>query len=192
MNSQEIVEKYNVKLNGQQLLFADYDICLRNAPFLLFNADKEESQKILINWWMNVYFPDGSGENRTDFNVYQTYSHALYKYFNYAKADGCYNRETNQSIVSFTAYKKHDLIKQYNELSLWIPYIKTQNDKDGKEYKYIGVIDRTLSEGGIYQIHIYDDYVQFGITRWGHYDDLKRFDNLLDCVKYIQKEKYYE
>lgn len=53
MDSQTIVEKYQAKLSGQQMLFADHDYILRQTSFK--SIDPSFDKESIVHFWMNVY-----------------------------------------------------------------------------------------------------------------------------------------
>ena len=103
---------------------------------------------------------------------------------------GSYNPETNQMVVQISL-KSNDsdgLHLAHDGLNEVIPHI---NAVFG--YKYINIIDYTLSEHGSYSLRVYEDNVKsFKLTvdRWHRESVVYESDNLMDVLAYIQKHHY--
>lgn len=103
---------------------------------------------------------------------------------------GCYDSETDQMVVQISL-KSND----YEGLKLvhaglveLIPHIIPTFG-----YKYINVIDYTLSEHGSYSLRVYEDDVKsfkLTITRWHRESVVYESDNLMDVLAYIQKHHH--
>jgi hypothetical protein len=105
---------------------------------------------------------------------------------------GCYNSETDQMVVQISL-KSND----YEGLKLvhaglveLIPHIIPTFG-----YKYINVIDYTLSEHGSYSLRVYEDDVKsfkLTVTRWHRESVVLVYesDNLMDVLAYIQKHHH--
>ena len=103
---------------------------------------------------------------------------------------GCYNSETDQMVVQISL-KSND----YEGLKLvhaglveLIPHIIPTFG-----YKYINVIDYTLSEHGSYSLRVYEDDVKsfkLTVTRWHRESVVYESDNLMDVLAYIQKHHH--
>lgn len=191
MNSQTIVEKYGAKLEGQQLLWQDYDLILRKTPFQ--DIDPEFNKQALIHWWMEVYVSDGCGEQETSQKVYSSWSNGLYKNFEYAKASGLYHSQNNQSAIQLGAIKNEPIEDQIEELKMWLSYTKPIKNEYGVEYKFVSIFESTLSRHGIYHLQIHsDDNIKLMFTRYGNPSVLKEFKSLEDAVEYVAKNHYYK
>ena len=103
---------------------------------------------------------------------------------------GSYNPETNQMVVQISL-KSNDsdgLHLAHDGLNEVIPHI---NAAFG--YKFIKIIDHTLSEHGSYDFRIYEEqHNQFKlmITRWHRESLVYESDNLMDVLAYIQKHHH--
>ena len=100
---------------------------------------------------------------------------------------GSYNPETNQMVVQISL-KSNDsdgLHLVHDGLNEVIPHIIPSFG-----YKFITVIDHTLSEYGSYSLRIYEEqHNQFKLmdTRWHRESVVYESDNLMDVLVYIQK-----
>ena len=103
---------------------------------------------------------------------------------------GSYNPETNQMVVQISL-KSNDsdgLHLAHDGLNGVIPHI---NAAFG--YKFIDIIDYTLSEHGSYSLRVYEDDVKsfkLTITRWHRESVVYESDNLMDVLAYIQKHHH--
>jgi hypothetical protein len=190
MDSQTIVDRYEAKLEGQQLLFPDSNIVLRNTKFK--KIDPEFDKAAIVHWWMNVYVPEGHGENKTEYEVYNTWSNAVYPYFRNIHISG-YNPHTDQQAVTFAGYKKEPVDPQIEELRLWVPHIKPCKDKNDRVGKHVKVFEHTLSENGSWHLWIYsDNEYALGTMRWHRYTQTATFDSLGKSVWFITQHYYYK
>lgn len=103
---------------------------------------------------------------------------------------GCYNSETDQMVVQMSLNSNdHEGLKLVHAgLVELIPHIIPTFG-----YKYINIIDYTLSEHGSYSFRIYEEeHSQFKlmITRWHRESVVYESDNLMDVLAYIQKHHY--
>ena len=100
---------------------------------------------------------------------------------------GSYDPETNQMVVQISL-KSNDvdgLKLAHDGLNEVIPHIIPSFG-----YKFITVIDHTLSEYGLYSLRIYEEqHNQFKlmVTRWHRESVVYESDNLMDVLVYIQK-----
>ena len=103
---------------------------------------------------------------------------------------GSYNPETNQMVVQISL-KSNDsdgLHLAHDGLNEVIPHI---NAAFG--YKFIKIIDHTLSEHGSYSLRVYEDDVKsfkLTVTRWHRESVVYESDNLMDVLVYIQKHHH--
>ena len=103
---------------------------------------------------------------------------------------GSYNPETNQMVVQISL-KSNDsdgLHLAHDGLNEVIPHI---NAAFG--YKFIKIIDHTLSEHGSYSLRVYEDDVKsfkLTVTRWHRESVVYESDNLMDVLTYIQKHHH--
>ena len=103
---------------------------------------------------------------------------------------GSYNPETNQMVVQISL-KSNDvdgLKLAHDGLNEVIPHI---NAAFG--YKFIKIIDHTLSEHGSYSLRVYEDDVKsfkLTVTRWHRESVVYESDNLMDVLAYIQKHHH--
>ena len=100
---------------------------------------------------------------------------------------GSYNSETDQMVVCMSLkFNDADGLKlAHDGLNEVIPHIIPSFG-----YKFITVIDHTLSEYGSYSLRIYEEqHNQFKlmITRWHRESVVYESDNLMDVLAYIQK-----
>ena len=103
---------------------------------------------------------------------------------------GSYNPETNQMVVQISL-KSNDsdgLHLAHDGLNEVIPHIIPTFG-----YKYINIIDYTLSEHGSYSLRVYEDDVKsfkLTVTRWHRESVVYESDNLMDVLTYIQKHHH--
>ena len=103
---------------------------------------------------------------------------------------GCYNPETHQMVVQI-ALNSNDfdgLHLVHDGLNEVIPHIIPSFG-----YKFIDIIEYTLSEHGVYHLHVYEEgHNQFKlmITRWHRESLVYESDNLMDVLAYIQKHHH--
>ena len=103
---------------------------------------------------------------------------------------GSYDPETNQMVVQISL-KSNDvdgLKLAHDGLNEVIPHIIPCFG-----YKFITVIDHTLSEYGSYSLRIYEEqHNQFKlmVTRWHRESVVYESDNLMDVLVYIQKHHH--
>lgn len=195
--SKFFADAFNAKLTGQQLLFEDYDLILRRTPFKdLFEPQAEQvrtefNRTALIHWWMNVYVPNGRGDQETPYEVYRTWSNAMWQNFKYVSCDG-YRIETNQNVVKIACCKKEPLEPQLEELKLWIPHIKESMDEEQRMGKHISIFERGLCEYAIYSLAVYSDLdIVIGEFSHGSYKVVNKFDNLAEAVDLIRNKYWY-
>lgn len=192
MTNAEMVKAYDAKLEGQLLLFPDDDIILRKTKFKEINP--EFDKMALIHWWMNIYLPEyHTEEEHTPYEIYNTWSSAVYKYFHYTTVNMGYNPKTNQQGVKFMGYLKEPVEEQKKELELWLPYIKPYKDENGRLRKRISIMEKDLSEHGSWSLCVFSDteYV-LGVSRWHRYEETTKFDCLGKAVWFIANHRWYE
>lgn len=192
MDSQTIVDAYQAKVSGQGLLWHDPDFILRKTSYQ-DTPDKEFNQQAVIHWWMNVYDPNGRGDDETPYEVYKTWNNALYKNFKYTRTNG-YNTETNQACVHFAPYKEESLDDQEEELKLWLPHVKPSRCEEAeKEGKFVDLFEHTFSEHGSYYLWLFSDteLCLYKCT-YGSIRCLQTFTSLSDMIEYVAKHHYYE
>lgn len=103
---------------------------------------------------------------------------------------GSYNSETNQMVVQISL-KSNDsdgLHLAHDGLSEVIPHIIPNFG-----YKFIKIIDYTLSEHGSYSLRVYEDDAKsfkLTVTRWHRESVVYESDNLMDVLAYIQKHHH--
>jgi hypothetical protein len=189
MDSQTIVNKYEAKLEGQQLLFSDDDLVLRKTPFKSISEDFDK--EVVIHWWMNVYVPNGYGELETPYPVYSTWSNAVYKCFNAVKTGG-YCTETNQTGIEVCFYRDDPLDEQIAEVKMWLSHLKPIKKGDTTAI-HLGVFEHTLSEGGVYTLWVYpENKVILEKCTYGRIHPLKEFSSLDEAFKYVAQNHWYE
>ena len=103
---------------------------------------------------------------------------------------GSYNPETNQMVVQISLKSNdHEGLKLVHAgLIGLIPHIDAVFG-----YKFINIIDYTLSEHGSYSLRVYEDDVKsfkLTVTRWHHESVVYESDNLMDVLAYIQKHHH--
>lgn len=103
---------------------------------------------------------------------------------------GSYNPQTNQMVVQISL-KSNDsdgLHLVHDGLNEVIPHIIPSFG-----YKFIKIIDHTLSEHGSYGFRIYEEghnRFKLMITRWHRESVVYESDNLMDVLVYIQKHHH--
>jgi len=201
MTSERIVERFNAKLKGQQLLFEDPDIVLRNTKFRpLADELLSEAQEMIIHWWMNVYVPDGRGDNHTPQEIFSSWSNAKYHYFKFCQVDG-YCPDIQQSAIHLKCYKQMPLAPQVRELQMWLEPAKSFILSTGRTKKptdrvgkYVSIFEHTLSRWASYYLYVYSDDTDCAIysNRYGRYSLEKEFKTLESAVDYIRLNLWYE
>lgn len=188
MESQAIVDRWGAKLSGQQVLFPDPDLVLRRTLFTE-TGDKSFDQEALIHWWMHVYNYDKDylPDNKVPYEVYKTYSNALLKFFNYAKASGCYSPKTNQSVIDLACYKHKPVEDHMAELNMWLPHIIEING-----CKYVKIFERSLSEYGVYTMRVYKDRTDLEFCRHGHVEVIETRPTVEKMVAHVHDRHYYQ
>ena len=103
---------------------------------------------------------------------------------------GSYYPETNQMVVQISL-KSNDvdgLKLAHDGLNEVIPHIIPSFG-----YKFIDIIDYTLSEHGSYSLRVYENDVKpfkLTVTRWHRESVVYESDNLMDVLVYIQKHHH--
>lgn len=185
-----MVELLGGQTSGYTLLWEDNEYTLRNTPFKS-TSDKKKDKEIIAYWWLQAYVPDGFGNEKTPYEIYRTWSNALYG-FECVGPDSSYNPDTKQCSAKFCVEKDSDLQTGLEELFLILPLMKSLEEK-GQKYKYFGVFERSLSEYGVYSVKYYDDLnIELGITVYGSYRILEKFTSPEALLKELQRKYYYE
>lgn len=194
MNSKEIVKAYGATLKGQQLLFPDDDIILRNTPFIE-SGDKSFDREALVHWWLNVYVPDGHGDDDTPYEVFKSWSDGISHNFKYINSFG-HNPETQQRAISLWTYKKDSVEAHLEDLNMWLPHIIPSTDENGRgerKAKHIEIMEHTCSRYGRYSMSIYSDReVTVNCLSYGRHRVLKRFDCIEDAVEFVKDNHCYK
>jgi hypothetical protein len=110
---------------------------------------------------------------------------------------------TGQKNISLTMYKNDpdNLQKTYDSVLLLLPYMipfpkEGRKDRIIEEFigkKVFGIFEHTLSENGIYYFLISENgNTEIGIQRYSRFSILKEFKTILDGLKYVQNNLYYE
>jgi hypothetical protein len=194
MDSAVMVEKYGAQLEGQQLLWRDDNITLRNTPFK--PVEPEFDRQALIHWWMHVYVPDGRGDENTPYEVFKTWSNSVYGLFQYVSVNG-YVPDTMQSAVQFVADRDAPIVDQVAELRLWLPHIRPwiydKSEFQPRLVRFVKVFEHTLSEHGSYHL-LFDPETEeswLEKTTWGHARTVKNFPTLEEMVGYVASHHWY-
>ena len=104
---------------------------------------------------------------------------------------GSYNPETNQMVVQISLkFNDVDGLKlAHDGLNEVIPHIIPSFG-----YKFIDIVDYTLSEYGSYSLRIYArrlrNQFKLMVTRWHRESVVYESDNLMDVLVYIQKHHH--
>jgi hypothetical protein len=204
--SKIIVDRYKAKLEGQQLLWTDYDYILRYTKFQPV-GDRNFDQQAIIHWWMNIYIPrdDGIEELVTPYAVFESWSNALRDNFKYVSCFG-YFPSSNQSAIQVRTYKGESVEDVVAELEMWLPYLKAIDchvhdtkisSKETILGQHVKIQEYTLSEYGVYSLQIFDGSsgcgakkFEIGKTTYGHYRVLESFATLKDAITYISRHHW--
>lgn len=190
MDSKTIVDAYGAKLSGQGLLFEDHDYTLRHTPFKEINPQFD--REAVVHWWMNVYVPDGWGDDRTPQEIHETWSSAIFKTFLYIHQSG-YNPRTNQTSIDIACIGDVPVEPQLEELRMWLSEYKPIPTEGDGDVHYVGIFESTLSEFGIYHLEVYDDEsCIIRKTTYGRPEILSTFDNLKSALDYIRLNLWYQ
>jgi len=167
------------------MLFPELD--RYNQPFVS-TGNPDEDRKLIIDFWMNVYLPEGRGVEKTSYETYKTWSNASWNLFKYVKDGSGYVPDTNQQSVKIALVKNDPLEPQLEEFNMWFPHIKQRSEG----YKWIDILEETCSEYGCYDIHAYPDKFDLMFTRHRRQELLKSFPGAAECLDYIRQHHYYE
>jgi hypothetical protein len=111
---------------------------------------------------------------------------------------------TKQKCIKLMMYKENpdNLQKTYNSILSLLPYIiplpakNTEGEPVEEEFidkKIFGIFEHTLSENGIYFFLISKNgSTEIARQRYSRLSILKRFETIMDGLKYIQNNFYYE
>lgn len=105
-----------------------------------------------------------------------------------------YYPETQQSSIHIRLKKREDerLLKVYEGLVKILPFIKPLSKDLEKGWKRIGIMEKTLSQYGIYTLLVGEGACAIEKTTYGRSTVLATFDTLLEALRYIQKHVYYK
>lgn len=185
MTSKEIVDRYKAKLKGQKMLWEDCDFILKKTRFK--KIDPEFDRQALVHWWMYVYGPEDYGPETTPFEVFNTWSNAMYPNFKYVNVSG-YVPATKQSCVQFSGYRHDPIQSQVEDLEMWLPHVKPNK----KGYKFIDVFEYTASAHGIFFLEFYPKSIHLNKTTYGTTATLKKFKTVAETVEYVVEHHPYE
>lgn len=161
---------------------------LREKSLTLFDQIESIKNKITEQKIQQSIEPDWEFLLKND-NGTVAYNELKQQLKKFGLETGSYNHETNQMVVQISL-KSNDsdgLHLVHDGLSEVIPHIIPNFG-----YKFIKIIDHTLSEHGSYSLRIYEEHNQFKlmITRWHRESVVYESDNLMDVLTYIQKHHH--
>lgn len=191
MTSEEIVERYGAKLKGQQRLWDDPDLVLRQTPFRP-TGERRFDRDAIAWWWLNVYVPDGYGDEKTPYEVYKTWSAAVYECFRYVRLSG-YWSETNQQAVQILGYRAEPPEAHTADLLVWLPHVREGRGRSDRPGKHLDVFEHTLSQYGTYTLTVNGDgSATLGIQAYGRWRELRAFGSAEAAVDHVRLNHWYE
>jgi hypothetical protein len=161
------------------------------ANYNKINKIKDEIGKVLItktpsNW--NLLLDEQSGEF-----VYKKYSEKLNEK---GLIGGGYLPDTGQRCIKIAMIKgdKSSFSNTFTALNEILPFIKSITKGNNKGFKYVDILESTLSENGCYYILLNrkEKIYKLMQDRYHHTSELKIFNSLIDILKYIQNNHWYE
>jgi len=112
--------------------------------------NKVRGAKTLLKWWLEAYKPWPSPPQE----LYRERTNQFHKYFKTLRAGG-HIQQTRQGCIVWHPDNTISKAVHLRELRMAIPLIKPVNDEDtGETFKYIDVMEYTLSANGSYALHI--------------------------------------
>jgi hypothetical protein len=210
---QEIVDRVGYKLEGQLSLFPDPEFIIQNSKFKS-SGDLDFDRRQIAYYWMH-YSPDSNikGESKKLTAVYHSWSDACYQNFTFIRCTGAHWLETNQIVVSISAYQDQPAADHLHELYYWLPYIKPVvcevgkaqdcKEKDklwGEEASaiQIKIFEHTLSASGAWRMRIYEQkenrpsIYQIAFYRSRYVYSIKWADSLEQLIESIKEQCYYQ
>jgi hypothetical protein len=151
---------------------------------------KDFTKQDTLDWWLLTYLP-----NETPYWQYKCISNLWYEHFTYLNRGGYY-LATNQGALEICCYKKVPLQEQLEEVKMAIPLLKEFDMEKcstgvDRPAKVLGIFEHTLSEYGVYELHIFEDTIELTKTTYGRLELVKEFENIEDAVGYIRQHLYY-
>jgi len=110
---------------------------------------------------------------------------------------GGYFPETGQRCIKISLIKNSEdsydnTIRALLEI---LPFVKPLTKETDAGYKYIGILESTISEHGVYFFLIDDEKnkVEYKLmkTIYGRTSELKKFNSLSKAIKYVQENHWY-
>jgi len=141
-----------------------------------YQDEQNKTRQPSIQYLMYECTFDGDG-----MDIYTRTEAWLWKYTNGSVMRDGFWSDTNQTGLQLHLDKNKTLEEQLGILE-FIPHIKP--DKDG--YRRVGLLEPTLSEGGIYKIRI-DAEGKPALTKtvYGQTRTVKQWDTLQECLAYL-------
>ena len=183
------LEQQLATLESERQSFRDLMEGLREQSLTLFDQIESIKDQIAEQKIQQSIKPDWQFLLKND-NGTVAYKELKQQLEKFGLETGCYNPETNQMVVQI-ALNSNDfdgLHLVHDGLNEVIPHIIPSFG-----YKFIKIIDHTLSEHGSYGLHIYEEeHNQFKlmINRWHRESAVYESDNLMDVLVYIQKHHH--
>ena len=183
------LEQQLATLESERLSIRDLMEGLREKSLALFNRIESIKNKMAEQKIQQSINPDWQFLLKND-NGTVAYNELKRQLEKFGLETGSYNPETNQMVVQISL-KSNDsdgLHLAHDGLNEVIPHI---NAVFG--YKFIDIIDYTLSEHGSYSLRVYEDDVKsfkLTVTRWHRESVVYESDNLMDVLAYIQKHHH--
>ena len=183
------LEQQLAALESERQSIRDLMEGLREKSFTLFDQIESIKDQIADQKIQQSIEPDWEFLLKND-NGTVAYKELKQQLAKFGMDTGCYNPETHQMVVQI-ALNSNDfdgLKLVHDGLNEVIPHI---NAAFG--YKFINIIDYTLSEHGSYSLRVYEDDVKsfkLTVTRWHRESVVYKSDNLMDVLAYIQKHHH--
>ena len=183
------LEQQLATLQSERQSIQDLVEGLREKSLALFDQIESIKNKITEQKIQQSNEPDWQFLLKND-NGTVAYKELKQQLAKFGMDTGCYNPETDQMVVQI-ALNSNDsdgLHLVHDGLNEVIPHIIPSFG-----YKFIKIIDHTLSEHGSYGVHIYEEEhnrFKLMITRWHRESVVYESDNLMDVLVYIQKHHH--
>ena len=183
------LEQQLATLESERQSIRDLMEGLREKSLALFNRIESIKNKMAEQKIQQSINPDWEFLLKND-NGTVAYNELKRQLEKFGLETGSYNPETNQMVVQISL-KSNDsdgLHLAHDGLNEVIPHI---NAVFG--YKFIDIIDYTLSERGSYDLRVYEDDAKsfkLTVTRWHRESVVYESDNLMDVLAYIQKHHH--
>lgn len=184
------LEQQLVTLESERQSIRDLMEGLREQSLTLFDRIESIKDQIAEQKIQQSIEPDWEFLLKND-NGTVSYKELKRQLEKFGLETGSYNPETNQMVVQISL-KSNDsdgLHLVHDGLNEVIPHIIPSFG-----YKFIDIIDYTLSEHGSYSLRVYENDAKpfkLTVTRWHRESVVYESDNLMNVLAYIQKHHHH-